>query len=221
MSMHLFSKYKNSHYKTEILLSMLVVFSAGVLLITVLARNTSQTSTRQTEDITFSTDTPDESLENAQNFTWKGGPEDPKRIVIEKIQVNSLIQRVGVDQHNKIAVPNNVHLAAWFTESVQPGKTGLSIIDAHVSGRSTDGLFKNLDQLSAGDEFSVERGDGSLLRYSVLETKTVPEPESADILFSQNPKVKSQLNLITCGGSFDRASNQYTDRTIVSSELIP
>lgn len=192
-----------------------------MLLIYVVSNRQSTTVTdTANEEITYSTDTPDESIENAQNYQWKGGPEDPKRIIIEKIQVESLIQRVGVDQHNKVAVPNNVHLAAWFTQSVQPGKTGLSIIDAHVSGRSSDGLFKNLDQLSKDDEFSVERGDGSLLRYRVLETKTVPEPKSADILFSQNPKVKSQLNLITCGGNYDRVSNQYTDRTIVSSELI-
>lgn len=217
--MHLLKLFKLSDRKTEVVLFFMVLLSFGLLILAIASKN-SVPSTSENGDITHSTDNPDESIENARNYKWQGGPEDPKRIVIEKIQVDSLIQRVGVDQHNKVAVPSNVHLAAWFTESVQPGKTGLSVIDAHVSGRSMDGLFKNLNQLTTGDEFRVERGDGKVLRYRVMETKTVLESESAEILFSQNSKTKSQLNLITCSGSFDRQNNQYTDRTIVSGELL-
>lgn len=89
-----------------------------------------------------------------------------------------------------------------------------------MSGRSADGLFKNLNTLVENDTFTVERGDGTMLQYKVMQVTTVPEAESAELLFSQNPKIKSQLNLITCGGTFDRASNQYTERTIVTSQLL-
>lgn len=203
----------------EPLLIALVVVLVGVIGFQLSSR-VGKSDENPHDNITISVDDPSESLEDAKNFVWKGGPEDPKRISISKIQVESLIQRVGVDQHSKVAVPNNVHLAAWFVESVQPGKTGLSIIDAHVSGRSTDGLFKNLHTLTENDEFTVERGDGKVLSYKVMQVTTVPEADSAAVLFSQDPKVKSQLNLITCGGSYDTASRQYTERTIVTSQLI-
>lgn len=171
--------------------------------------------------ITYSTDKPDESKKNAQNYKWQGVADEPKRIIINKRGVDGFIQKAGVDQNKQIAVPNNVHLAAWFADSVLPGKKGLSIIDGHVSGKKTDGIFKNIKSLTKGDAFQVELGNGKELQYKVLETVELKESQSASYLFSQNPKVVSQLNLITCGGNFDRATNQYPNRIIVAAELQP
>lgn len=170
--------------------------------------------------ITYSTDAPDESKANADNYNWNGAPDEPKKIRISKINVDVFVQKAGVDQDKKVAVPNNVHLAGWFADSQKPGQNGLSVISGHVSGRTTDGVFKQLGSLKAGDEFEVELGNGEVKLYKVIDTKQVKESESAPILFSQNPKVKSQVNLITCGGNFNDQTDQYDDRIIVSGELI-
>jgi LPXTG-site transpeptidase (sortase) family protein len=170
--------------------------------------------------ITYSTDTPDESKTNADNYKWNGAPDEPKKIRISKISVDAYVQKAGKDQDNRVAVPNNVHLAGWFNESAKPGQPGYSVIAGHVSGRTTDGVFKQLGLLKNGDEFEVELGNGEIKRYKVIDTKQVKESESASILFSQNPKVKSQVNLITCGGNFNDSTDQYDDRIIVSGELI-
>jgi LPXTG-site transpeptidase (sortase) family protein len=169
--------------------------------------------------ITYSTDTPDESKTNADNYKWNGAPDEPKKIRITKINVDAYVQKAGVDQNKQVAVPDNVHLAGWFSDSQKPGQKGLAIIAGHVSGRTTDGVFKQLGNLAKGDEFEIELGNGDIKRYKVIETNQVKEADSAGILFSQNPKVKSQVNLITCGGQFDDSSDQYEDRIIVSGEL--
>lgn len=83
--------------------------------------------------VTYSTETPEEKLPVDAGYSWKGQKNDPKRIVISKIGVDSLVQNVGVDQNQQIAVPNNIHIAGWFIDSVRPGESGLSIIDGHVS----------------------------------------------------------------------------------------
>jgi LPXTG-site transpeptidase (sortase) family protein len=179
-----------------------------------------QTSVQDGEPlITYSTDSPDESKEAAQNYQWRGASDEPKRIIIDKIGVDAMVQKAGVDQHKKVAVPNNVHLAGWFSDSVKPGQNGLSVIAGHVTGRTSDGVFKQLELLHAGDTFSVELGSGDIKRYVVTNKLKLPEPETASQLFSQDPKIKSQLNLITCGGEFDQASEQYADRIIISGEL--
>lgn len=172
----------------------------------------------QAEVITNSTDTPDE--DKPENYNWQGGPTDPKYIDLPTISASGFIQRAGVDQNKQIAVPNNVHLAAWFIDSVRPGEKGLSIIDGHVTGRTTDGIFKNLGAIQEGAEFTVERGDGTVLRYEVMDIVTLPADKSASALFSQNPKVTNQLNLITCGGDFDTSADQYKDRIIVSAKQL-
>lgn len=170
--------------------------------------------------ITYSTATPDESKKNADNYTWKGTADEPKKIRIDSLAVDAFVQKAGVDQNNQVAVPNNVHLASWFANSVKPGNLGLAIIDGHVSGKTTDGVFKNLKKLTKDQTFSIELGSGKTLQYKVLETVELKESEAANYLFSQKPTVKSQLNLITCGGNFNRAANQYENRIIVAAELV-
>ena len=150
---------------------------------------------------------------------WTGGDTDPKKIIIPKLGIDSYIEHAGVDQYRKVAVPDNVHLAGWFVDSLRPGENGLAVIAGHVTGRSSDGIFKHLDQLKPGDNFEIELGNGETRRYAVVSTKQVKEATSADVVFSQDPAIKSQLNLITCGGSFNNQTKQYNDRIIVTSEL--
>jgi hypothetical protein len=53
-----------------------------------------------------------------------------------------------------------------------------------------------------------------------MSVDTVDENKATGYLFSQNPKVVKQLNLITCGGDYDKKSHLYSKRVIVSSELV-
>lgn len=212
---HLRSKINRKNF--IVIIFILLASFAGIF--TYLKSSTDNNKVEAEEVITYSTDNPDESKSNADNYNWRGGPDDPRKIIIPKIGVESFIQQAGVDQNRKVAVPNNVHLAGWFVESVKPGQKGLSIISGHVSGRGTDGVFKRLDNLNKDDTFSIELGNGEIKNFKVLTRDQVKESDSARLLFDQNPKVSNQLNLITCGGSFDRGSNQYSDRVIVTAEL--
>lgn len=208
--------------KNKKLLAVIVVsiLLAGVSLFLLLKDNIKSNTPKEEPLITYSTDTPDESKPSADNYNWRGSADEPKKIRINKLSVDAYIQKAGVDQNKKVAVPNNVHLAGWFADSVKPGQNGLSIVAGHVSGRGTDGVFKKLDSLQNGDEFEVELGNGDIKKYRVINTRQVKETESAQYLFNQDPKVLSQLNLITCGGNFNSSNNQYDDRVIISAELI-
>jgi LPXTG-site transpeptidase (sortase) family protein len=207
---------KNKHVAAGCLVLIAAVVTVSIL---TLSRSGAKSGSGAGKVITYSTSTPNESKQEADNYAWQGTAKEPKKITIPKISVNAFVQPMGVDQNKQVAVPTNVHLAGWFSRSVQPGERGLAIIDGHVTGRTAEGVFKNLDKLQPGDTFKVERGDGKVLSYKVVRTVTVPEPESANTLFSQDPKVTSQLNLITCS-KFDRASNHYENRVIVSAVLV-
>ncbi len=196
------------------------VFCLAVVLVVMLRimRSVRSTAPVRDEVITYSVDYPDET-EPGDNYAWRGGAEDPKKISIPAIGVDHWIQKVGIDQNQAVAAPNNVHIAGWFTDSVWPGQKGLSIIDGHVSGRSTDGVFKNLPRVKAGDEIVVTMGSGQAYTYKVFDTKTVPNDQAAVVLFEQDPAVTSQLNLITCTGQYDRNAHTYADRVIVYAGL--
>ena len=153
-------------------------------------------------------------------YIWQGGPDDPKKIIISSISVDSYIQNVDKDASGQIVAPGNIYIAGWYVQSAKLGKKGLSIIDGHLNGYKHDGIFINLDKLSTGDQLDVEMGDGTKFNYKVLKVDTVDENKAEAYLFSQSPKVTKQLNLITCGGDYDKKNHLYSKRVIVSAEQI-
>lgn len=172
-----------------------------------------------TETITQSTDRPSEAAVSPSDFV--NVPADqPREIQLPTINSSGFIQKVGLDQNNAVAVPSNIHIAGWFINSVKPGDEGLSIIDGHVAGWYADGIFKKIGSLKTGDEFTVTYGDNSMRNFKVVEVKTISVEEASNYLFQKDSQIISQLNLITCGGRFDRDTNQYDSRVIVKSELL-
>jgi sortase (surface protein transpeptidase) len=171
--------------------------------------------------VTYSTDAPDERLPERAGYRWQGQASDPKRVIIPSIDVNALIQNVGIDQNSQIAVPNNVHIAGWFVESVLPAEKGLSIIDGHVNGVNIDeGVFKRLGELQKGQEVIIAFGDDSEKKFRVFDVVETGAEASASILFSQIPSIERQLNLITCSGNYDTAARSYINRTIAILEAV-
>lgn len=164
--------------------------------------------------------TKDESDPLASGYKWSGGPEDPKKIIISKIDVDNFIQQVGINQNNEVAAPTNIYLAGWYNKSVKPGQKGLSIIDGHLDGYSKPGIFNKLGNMSIGDEYEIELGSGDKKKFKVLKVETVDTDKALGSLFSQNLRVKSQLNLITCSGNYNKKQQSYDKRIVVSSELI-
>ena len=200
----------------------LVLTVVAIVVVVCLVVNNRQipTLTDKVEVVTHSTDTPSEQKPGS-SYTWRGSANDPKKIVMPTAGIDAFIQNVGVDQNNQIAVPNNIHIAGWFVDSVRPGHKGLSIIDGHVDGRTAnEGVFAALNTLNKGDEFTVEMGSGRVLRYHVSKVTTVATDEAASVLYSQNPSITSQLNLITCTGTYLKDQKTYDRRTIVASELM-
>lgn len=147
-------------------------------------------------------------------------PTHPRRIILPTLQVSGFVQQVGVNQDNEVGVPANIHVGGWYNRSVLPGQPGLSVIDGHVSGRYRDGIFKQLEQLIPGDTFTIEFGDYSTKTFEVVAKRTEAAETAVDYLFEQQDGIDAQLNLITCGGEFDAAADQYPDRVIVSSKLL-
>lgn len=171
--------------------------------------------------IALSTDFPEEKLPQQVGYEWRGRENDPKNIIIPSLGIDALIQNVGVDQNQQIAVPNNIHIAGWFVDSVRPGEKGLSIIDGHVNGQTSDeGVFKNIPQLQEGDTVDIVFGDDSVVSFQVRTSRSVSLAEAGDALFSQIPDISRQLNLITCAGNYDTQSRTYDTRHIVTLEAI-
>lgn len=142
----------------------------------------------------------------------------PRAIDLPTIGAKGFIQKVRLDKNNAIGVPSNLFMAGWFVSSVKPGEAGLSIIDGHVQGKYQPGIFKNLLRLRPGDVFAVEFGDHSLRKFKVISANNYEMAKAQEFLFTKDPKIERQLNLITCSGTYDSKTATYTKRFIVSAQ---
>lgn len=205
--------------KTRYLLLLIIGATIVVLVCLHQITNNGKRTPLKPRSITYSTDTPDENKPH-KDYKWQGAANTPKYMKLDSIGAEGFIQNVGVDQHNQVAVPNNIYMAGWFSKGAIPGAEGLSIIDGHVTGRHHDGIFKNLKNLQQNDRFTIQFGNGSIKQFIVRQVAEVPLADAPGLLFSQKPKITSQLNLITCGGVYDHQASTYDKRVIVVSELV-
>jgi sortase (surface protein transpeptidase) len=211
-------------YKRYKLVGLLVCLGLAGLGVTTLVwpkpATVQETPAQTAAPVTYSTNEPDESLANAQEYAWTGGAEQPKKIRIASLGIDAFVQNMGVDQNNQIAVPTNVHLAGWFNQSALPASSGIAVIVGHVSGRENGGVFKDLGNIRIGTVVNVEQGDGTLRGYEVVSLRTVKESEATSYIFSAEVGVASQLNLVTCAGVYDEVLESYPDRVIVSTKAL-
>jgi LPXTG-site transpeptidase (sortase) family protein len=147
-------------------------------------------------------------------------PDAPRILTIAKINVKARILPMSVNADGSMQAPINIYDAGWYTGGVRPGDKGAAVIDAHASGPTRMGLFGRLDTLSNGDKITIEKGDGTILNYEVVETKKVPR-DNLDMRELLTPKVGEEgLNLITCTGTWQQQGETYSDRALVFTKRI-
>jgi sortase A len=169
--------------------------------------------------VTHSVSKPDETPIKSES-DYQVPANQPRSIELPTIGSRGFIQKVGLDQNGAVAVPGNVNLAGWFVGESAPGKPGLSIIDGHVQGKYSPGIFKNLGKLKPGDTFTVEFGDRSTKRFEVIRVESHAVADVAQHLFKKQETMESQLNLITCSGVYNNTSHQYDKRLLVVSKAL-
>lgn len=168
--------------------------------------------------VTYSTDQPSEKQVQAKQYNVP--PDQPRIIKIPSASIEGFIQRSGVDQNNQIAVPNNIYFAGWFIDSVKPGDKGLSIVTGHVDGNVSNGIFKELQKVKVGDRYYIIYGDGSTREFEVVDLIVADKDRAHVDLFAKREGVLSQLNLVTCTGTYIKSEKTYDKRLIVVSSRV-
>lgn len=143
----------------------------------------------------------------------------PVRLRVPSLNIEAQSESVGMDDQGRMDVPKNIVNVAWYQLGVTPGEKGNAVFAGHYD--KPDGspaVFYNLKKLESGDEIIVEAEDGTQLTFMVTEIRVVKLSEfPLQEVFGETNKTR--VNLITCGGIWDRAKKEYSERSIVFSEL--
>lgn len=220
------SRKRHNRTQLALLVMAVIVFGMGVFAsIKTLQDNhaakkqLAELSNKVDNDNDNSGDVPSETKPGGKLTDYQVAPLLPKFIKIGKLGVNARIKPLGVTADNQLQAPTNIYDAGWYNASARPGDSdtnGAILIDGHVHGPTLPGVFSNLKQLQIGDSIEIARGDNQVFAYQVVKVQDY-DAKTLNLgiaLVSAQPG-KPGLNLITCSGSYNRATNQYAQRTIV------
>lgn len=137
------------------------------------------------------------------------------RLIIPKIGVDAAVEAVGVGPDGNMATPQDPWNTAWYAPGTRPGMVGNAAIAGHVDYAGIGAVvFWDLRELGPGDEVLVRTENGLTLRFVVRDT-AMYAPENAPLQSIFGPASTSNLNLITCGGTFNPDTREYDQRMVV------
>jgi len=148
----------------------------------------------------------------------------PRYLSIEKLSVkNARVLPMGVSSKGELTTPNNIFDVGWYENSGKPGQGGTMVIDGHNGGPHVHGVFKKLPELVKGDIVKIERGDGEVFKYEVVENVEVPLAESDAYMATaaKSPEHgKESVTLISCTGEWSQAQGTYLSRQFTRATLV-
>ena len=142
----------------------------------------------------------------------------PVRLQIAAIGVDSKLMDLGLRADGTMEVPPSGFSAGWFTGAPTPGELGPAVIAGHVDWNGP-GVFYDLHNLKPGDRVTVTRKDGSKPVFRVTRVEQFPKDQFPTTLVYGNID-HAGLRLITCGGSFNRATGHYEDNIVAFADLV-
>ena len=139
----------------------------------------------------------------------------PVRVLVPSLGVDASVEHVGVDPDGNMATPDDPWNTGWYAPGSRPGQTGNSAIAGHVDYHGIGPVvFWDLNKIAVGAEVLVVTDSGQTLRFTVRGSEYyVPENAPLQEIFGQTNSVN--LNLITCGGTFNPATRHYDQRLVI------
>lgn len=122
---------------------------------------------------------------------------------------------MGILPNGDLDVPSGkTNSIGWYAAGTTPGEVGSAVLDAHVYA-----AFKNLHSAKVGQDIFVTMDSGAVLHFKITQKKTLPLNKiSADEFF--NDTSGKNLHLITCAGTYSRATGTYSHRLLVYATLV-
>ncbi len=167
----------------------------------------------------------DETVPTEQQVVeYTVAPERPRYLSIPQLGINKArVLEVGVDKNDALDTPINIFDVGWLGTSGKPGGGGTMLMDGHNGGPTMDGVFKRLGELTTDDLITIERGDGQVFKYKVVENQTMGIDDAnnymSQMLNSAEPG-KEGLNLITCIGTWLQRQQTYDSRVMLRAVLV-
>ncbi len=143
----------------------------------------------------------------------------PVHLRVPAIGVDQAVRAVGVATDGQLDVPADAASVSWYRFGSGPTEPGSTVLAGHVDFGGRQGVFWRLDEVAVGQRVEVSSAAGVDAFVVTAARRYAKTALPVDALFGREGT--SQLVLVTCGGSFDRATSSYRDNVVVIAQPIP
>ena len=141
------------------------------------------------------------------------------RLQIPAIGVDAPVEIKSLDGNGVMQAPDSPTVVAWYDFSALPEDQGNVVFAGHLDYAGVGpAVFWELEQVQSGDMIDVIEQGGRIFRYQITSVKSYSATSDASqvVASTGNPTI----TLITCSGSFDRATQSYSQRIVVTGVLV-
>jgi sortase (surface protein transpeptidase) len=143
----------------------------------------------------------------------------PVSLRIPAMGVSVSLSSLGLNADKTVQVPTKYEEPGWFKLGPTPGQVGSAVILGHVDDKRGPAVFFRLKSLRAGDTVDVSLTNGSVSHFVVKTVQTYSKAQfPASKVYASHGY--SALQLVTCGGTFDKASGHYESNVVAFTSLV-
>jgi hypothetical protein len=145
----------------------------------------------------------------------------PVSLSIPAIGVSRHLLRLGLNPDRTVEVPSSrdADFPGWYQLGPAPGQLGSAVILGHVDSVRGPAVFWELRSLVPGNHVDVRLRDGATAHFVVRSVATYPNDQfpARKVYASQGARA---LNLVTCGGLYDKAHGGYQSNVVAYTRLV-
>ena len=140
----------------------------------------------------------------------------PRILRVPSLELEARVRIVGTALSGEPIAPNNIFDVGWFEINGKPDEAGVVLLNGHSIGPTKNGIFGRLHELKPGDLIFLERGDKSVITYTVSKVQQYPVNQ-LDMSAATQPidPTKKGLNLTTTNSKYSSRSNTPYKQLIV------
>ncbi|WP_406304862.1 class F sortase [Streptomyces sp. NBC_00885] len=149
-------------------------------------------------------------------------PARPDRVEIPSIGVAAPVVPRGLDPAGAVDPPPYAmqNTVGWYGSGTQPGASGAALLVGHVDTETKPAVFYGLSSARPGEKVRVSRADGSVVEFTIDDIQVFGRDRfDPRKVYGPREDGRAELRLITCGGTFDRATGTYNANVVVSAYL--
>ncbi|MFE2590105.1 class F sortase [Streptomyces anthocyanicus] len=146
----------------------------------------------------------------------------PQRLDVPGLDIDAPVVARGLDAEGAIEPPpfDQPGTVGWYAAGVTPGAAGTALMVGHVDTETRPAVFYQLSTLEPGQTIRVARDDDEVAEFTVDDVQVLTRDGfDAQQAYGPRDTGRSELRLITCGGTFDQTTDSYTANVVVSAYL--